>query len=244
VIEPLFLPSSPSLIPFPHPFLHPFILPFLSLAAPQKSVVNNVVILDQRRQEILSCLQRCVERFTKAILQSERNSSFDELTASLGDDVEPRVGAEGWRREGKKGFRTCLISLLNSLHLFAMVKQRLRSLLEICKGLVSLSFSHLLPLSLLPPSPYLPLSKVNGIDWSLVSDPAAIPLSELVIELAPLVNLRQVHSRDDWSLRWGGRDIGSYVLHRYIPLPFSLPSSVFGSKEMKRISQWRSGSPL
>jgi hypothetical protein len=235
VIEPHFLPSSPSLI-----------RPFLSLAAPQKSVVNNVVILDQRRQEILSCLQRCVERFTKAILQSERNSSFDELTASLGDDVEPRVGAEGWRREGKKGFRTCLVSLLNSLHLFAMVKQRLRSLLEICKGLVSLSFSHLLPLSLLPPSlsPYLPLSKVNGIDWSLVSDPAAIPLSELVIELAPLVNLRQVHSRDDWSLRWGGRDIGSYVLHRYIPLPFSLPSSVFGSKEMKRISQWRSGSPL
>jgi hypothetical protein len=87
--------------------------------------------LDQLRQELLNCVYRCVDRYNNAVLQSERNASFDELTASLGDDVEPRPGADGWRKEGgKKGFRTCLVALLNSLHHSAMVKQRLRSLLE------------------------------------------------------------------------------------------------------------------
>lgn len=64
---------------------------------------------------------------------------------------------------------------------------------------------------------------MKGIDWSVVSDPAVIPLSELVTELAPLTN-RQIHSRDDWSLRWGARDVGSYVLHRLVPISFSLLS--------------------
>lgn len=110
--------------------------------------MSKLVLLDQLRQEILDSIYRCVDRYTKSTLQSERNSSFDELTASLGDDVEPRVGANGWRKKGKKGFRTCLISLLNSLHHFAMVKQRLRSLLEICELLL---ISSLIPSFLFDP---------------------------------------------------------------------------------------------
>lgn len=63
-----------------------------------------MVFLDRLRHEIVDCIQRCVERYDQAVLQSERNESFDELTASLGDDVEPRVGEEGWKKEGKKAF--------------------------------------------------------------------------------------------------------------------------------------------
>jgi hypothetical protein len=162
--------------------------------------------LDQLRQSLVECINRCVERYTTAVLQADQNSSFDELTASLGDDIEPRPGADGWRKAGKRGFRTCVIQLLNSLHNVAITKQRLRQIIKWSECQLLSSFFISISSSL-----------VSGIDWSLVSDPCSQQLSELVKELAPTF-LRAGRVRDDWTIRWGGIDVGSYILRRFIEL--------------------------
>ena len=48
------------------------------------------------RKEIHECLQRCVHNYENCRLHAERNESFLELQACLGDDVPGRVGFPGW----------------------------------------------------------------------------------------------------------------------------------------------------
>lgn len=153
---------------------------------------------------MLDCINRCTVRYNESILQSERNASFDELTATLGDDLPPRPGADDWRKYGKKGFRTCVCKLLNSLHFRAIEKQRLRSLLGISKCKINnYLFSSLLTLKFI----------VSGVDWTHVDDPSSQQLSELVNELSPGY-LHIVNTKDDWTMRWSGKEIGKYILQR------------------------------
>jgi hypothetical protein len=90
--------------------------------------------LDGLKREIEQCLKRCVVIFESSGLMSDRNASFDELTASLGDDLPPRVGFDGWQRLGKSGYRATVISLFTALNDLAQTRLLLREAVHIGKS--------------------------------------------------------------------------------------------------------------
>ena len=85
---------------------------------------------DSLVRELEECVKRCVHIYKTAGLTSDRNTSFDELTASLGDDVPPRVGFDGWQRKGKSGYRTATITLFNSINDLAHSRLLLREAVQ------------------------------------------------------------------------------------------------------------------
>ncbi|CAE7845350.1 unnamed protein product, partial [Symbiodinium microadriaticum] len=96
----------------------------------EAKVVQLALKLDALRKEVEQCLHRCATIHQTSALMADRNASFDELTASLGDDVPPRVGLDGWQRQGKMGYRACVITLFNALNTLAHSRLLLREAVQ------------------------------------------------------------------------------------------------------------------
>lgn len=146
---------------------------------------------------------------------ADRNACFDELTASLGDDVPPRVGFDGWQRQGKSGYRACVVSLFNALNDLARSRMLLREALHIGEYFPShfkcIRSRYPLILCVCLPSPAAASADMTKLQQN--SD--ALRMKEVVDRILPTVK-QLFDKRDDWHLSWGGKDLVEHVLHRYI----------------------------
>ena len=73
---------------------------------------------------IKDCLARSIIEYNETLTFDERNLTFDQLTALLGDDCPPREGFLDWRREGCPGMRPKVVRFMNLI--YDMARQRLR----------------------------------------------------------------------------------------------------------------------
>jgi len=140
--------------------------------------------LDSLRGEISQCMKRCVGIYESAVLQADRNCAFDELTASLGDDVPPRVGFDNWQRNGKRGFRAAAVDLLSSLHDLAMARMLLRETIQI--------------------------SVETDVDAT--GRPEVARMKQVASEILPTLK-PCIDRRDDWRITWGGIDLLEHITH-------------------------------
>jgi hypothetical protein len=90
-------------------------------------------MVDNLLEEIKRCITRCMHLYNTRETHTERNKSFEELQYSLGDDVPPRPGLDGWMLHGKKGYRQACLNVCQSLDKLADNRIILRKILQLSK---------------------------------------------------------------------------------------------------------------
>ena len=81
------------------------------------SIIQQCLDIESKVKSIIELKDRCMNNFNNCETFDERNLCFDELTATLGDDVAPREGflPGDWRGNGIKGIRPMMIQFFCSV---------------------------------------------------------------------------------------------------------------------------------
>jgi len=81
------------------------------------SIIQQCLDIESKVKSIIELKDRCMNNFNNCETFDERNLCFDELTATLGDDVAPREGflPGDWRGNGVKGIRPIMIQFFCSV---------------------------------------------------------------------------------------------------------------------------------
>ena len=81
--------------------------------------------LEEIQSQLADCLSRCVNAYNSATLMLQRYTTFDELTARLGDGfvASPAYADIPWKRDGVVGIRPKIVDLLCDL--FSLADERL-----------------------------------------------------------------------------------------------------------------------
>ncbi len=81
--------------------------------------------IEKKVTDIKKIKEKSVNFFNNCGTYAERNASFDELTANLGDDVAPKEGfaPDDWRFIGVKGLRPMMVKFFCQIH--AIAEERL-----------------------------------------------------------------------------------------------------------------------
>ena len=94
----------------------------------QLRLINEAVAIDIHVDSMHCVLLESVQHFNSCLLYEERNTSFMQLTAMLGDDCPPREGFTDWRGNGVAGLRPLVLAFFDSLHALALLRLMIEEL--------------------------------------------------------------------------------------------------------------------
>jgi hypothetical protein len=81
--------------------------------------------LERLQMALADCLSRCVNAYNQSEIMLERYTTFDELTARLGEGFLPTPAYKDilWKRHGVPGIRPVIIEMLSDI--FTLAEERL-----------------------------------------------------------------------------------------------------------------------